>query len=640
MRLHRRQLTIIAAILVFSVYGFSEAMSFDKTNILHQAMNESDLGPVRMLSAIREFDSKTMLYGVDVSQWDGTIDWDALKSSVDFVIMRSSYGQTGLDTTFSRNQSEARRVGIPMGYYHYSYPEYNDPEPEADHFVATVGTLQPGEILCLDFEENTTKDIVDWSARFMNEVYAQTSVKPFLYINRSTQSSVNWSNVIGDDYGLWLAAWDGLTNFTSNVTQWPSITLKQYSAAGTASGVPVSEVDMDIFNGTVTQFRDYGLQALPPSLSITSPTTGLSYPTDSGSLSISGTAADNVSISGITWTNNRGGSGTCTSSGSNSWSASAIALQPGNNVITVSATNSVGVAVSRRLNAFYSTASQNILLAGLSGGSILYSYDLSKWNQIPGVLSQAIVGDFDGDGRYGIAGVAPDNTIWYTTDKANWTKIPGFLTYTTAGDFNGDGKDDIAGIASDGSIWYTTDKATWTKVPGYLSTMAAGDFTGSGVDGLAGLASDGTIWYTANLKTWKQIPGHLAQIAVGDLNGDGIDDIAGISSDSQIWYTTDLQNWTNIPGQLKGITIGDFTASGSDRIAGISSDGLVWETPDLKSWSNIPGRLDKITSADLNTDGKSDIVGFSSDGGIWYSTDLQNWAKLPAGPSQLSTSGR
>ncbi|MGC8863548.1 MAG: Ig-like domain-containing protein, partial [Armatimonadota bacterium] len=78
----------------------------------------------------------------------------------------------------------------------------------------------------------------------------------------------------------------------------------------------------------------------PPTVVITSPTSTPTYSTAAGTLSISGTADDDVGVVSVTWSNNRGGSGTC--SGTASWSASGIALAIGENVITVRATDAAG----------------------------------------------------------------------------------------------------------------------------------------------------------------------------------------------------------------------------------------------------------------------------------------------------------
>ena len=72
-----------------------------------------------------------------------------------------------------------------------------------------------------------------------------------------------------------------------------------------------------------------------PTVTLTSPTTGTTYQTTQSTLNLSGTAADNVGVVAVRWTNSRGGSGTA--SGTTTWSISGITLFDGDNVIVVTA---------------------------------------------------------------------------------------------------------------------------------------------------------------------------------------------------------------------------------------------------------------------------------------------------------------
>ena len=63
-----------------------------------------------------------MRYGIDVSENNGTVDWDDVKDSgMDFVIVRSSYGKNSRDEMFLENVNGAHSVGLQVGAYHYSY---------------------------------------------------------------------------------------------------------------------------------------------------------------------------------------------------------------------------------------------------------------------------------------------------------------------------------------------------------------------------------------------------------------------------------------------------------------------------------------------------------------------------------------
>jgi hypothetical protein len=82
------------------------------------------------------------------------------------------------------------------------------------------------------------------------------------------------------------------------------------------------------------------LDTTPPTVTITSPTSNPTYTTSSASLTLGGTASDNVGVTQVTWQNTQGGGGTA--SGTTSWTASGVLLQPGTNVLTVTARDAAG----------------------------------------------------------------------------------------------------------------------------------------------------------------------------------------------------------------------------------------------------------------------------------------------------------
>jgi hypothetical protein len=72
-----------------------------------------------------------------------------------------------------------------------------------------------------------------------------------------------------------------------------------------------------------------------PRLTIVSPTTNPTLTTTTPTLTLGGTASDNVGVTQVTWANNRGGSDIA--SGTTTWTTGTIALQPGSNTLTVTA---------------------------------------------------------------------------------------------------------------------------------------------------------------------------------------------------------------------------------------------------------------------------------------------------------------
>jgi hypothetical protein len=73
----------------------------------------------------------------------------------------------------------------------------------------------------------------------------------------------------------------------------------------------------------------------PPQVTIVSPTRASSFTSDLAEISLGGTASDNVAVDSVTWVNNRGGQGVA--AGTGSWTIASIALQSGDNRITVTA---------------------------------------------------------------------------------------------------------------------------------------------------------------------------------------------------------------------------------------------------------------------------------------------------------------
>lgn len=68
-----------------------------------------------------------MTSGIDVSQWQGVIDWGKVKAAgTQFALIRAGYGDTlsyprQIDAQFERNYAECKRLGIPVGVYFYCY---------------------------------------------------------------------------------------------------------------------------------------------------------------------------------------------------------------------------------------------------------------------------------------------------------------------------------------------------------------------------------------------------------------------------------------------------------------------------------------------------------------------------------------
>ena len=93
--------------------------------------------------------------GIDISAHNGNIDLGALKSQIDFVIIRVGYGTKGtIDDKFRRNADLCEQLGIPYGFYWYSYAlDVDGANREADAFINAVAPYHPTYGCWFDMED-------------------------------------------------------------------------------------------------------------------------------------------------------------------------------------------------------------------------------------------------------------------------------------------------------------------------------------------------------------------------------------------------------------------------------------------------------------------------------------------------------
>lgn len=93
--------------------------------------------------------------GIDISAHQGDIDLEALKSQIDFVIIRVGYGTKGtIDKKFIRNADLCKTLGIPCGFYWYSYAlDVEGAEKEAKAFLDAIKPYTPEYGCWFDMED-------------------------------------------------------------------------------------------------------------------------------------------------------------------------------------------------------------------------------------------------------------------------------------------------------------------------------------------------------------------------------------------------------------------------------------------------------------------------------------------------------
>lgn len=207
-----------------------------------------------------------MIVGNDISAiGQGRVDFDTYSKNANFVICKATEGSAFVDPQLVRNQSESRRVGLPLGYYHFARPSADsDPTVEAQNFVNAIGKLQDGEVLALDFEESY-KDAVPWCKKWLDLVAERTNgTKPLIYMDNFRRTAYDWRPVVNAGYGLWLADYTyDPTKHQFPASPWSFIAIQQWTNRQQVPGIS-GNVDGDAFFGDIATFKKYGYKKPTP----------------------------------------------------------------------------------------------------------------------------------------------------------------------------------------------------------------------------------------------------------------------------------------------------------------------------------------------------------------------------------------
>jgi len=196
------------------------------------------------------------LKGVDVSTWNGNINWQKVKAAgIDFAIIRAGYGKNNIDSWFKTNAKNAVAAGVDVGFYWFSYAvNATEAKAEADYLCDAVESLgiKPTYPLCYDYEYDsvdkakakgynpTNAEITAMAEAFLSEIVAR-GYKAANYTNIDFLNK--GFSALTSTYDTWLAQWS-VSKPTKDCTLW------QYSDQGKVDGIS-GVVDVNI------SFKDY-----------------------------------------------------------------------------------------------------------------------------------------------------------------------------------------------------------------------------------------------------------------------------------------------------------------------------------------------------------------------------------------------
>lgn len=200
---------------------------------------------------------KYSIHGIDVSYYQGKIDWQKVKEmnddgvKVSFAFIKATEGVMLVDRYFQRNWREAPKAGIVCGAYHFFRPKKSG-RWQAKFFLQTVdvekGDLPP----VVDVEELngvSPSRMREELKEYIRYIEKKTGVKPIIYTGLSFYKDYLAGHF--DGYPLWIAHYYKAKLSISEKTRWH---FWQHSDKAKVNGISYI-VDFNAFNGDSTEFK-------------------------------------------------------------------------------------------------------------------------------------------------------------------------------------------------------------------------------------------------------------------------------------------------------------------------------------------------------------------------------------------------
>lgn len=207
--------------------------------------------------------------GVDVSKWQGNIDWGKVKGSgVEFAFIRVSDGLSSIDEKFHANWQGTKDAGLMRGAYQFFRPA-SDPIAQAKHFVDAVGHLEVGDlppVIDIEVRGGVAPDlIVARAQQWIDYVEAELGMRPVVYTARYFWDGEMNNHDGLSSYDLWVPHWG--PECPNLPDPWSTWAFFQTTDSGSVPGIS-GAVDLDVFNGSLADLAAFALQPDQPCLAL------------------------------------------------------------------------------------------------------------------------------------------------------------------------------------------------------------------------------------------------------------------------------------------------------------------------------------------------------------------------------------
>jgi lysozyme len=188
--------------------------------------------------------------GIDISSYQGSLDLNNI--SYDFVLIKATEGVSYVNPMCDTHFQEAKAAGKKRALYHFT--NFGNPIAEADFFVDNCAGYIRDAIFVLDWEGSSV-GATDWALEFLQHVESRIGYKPAIYMSEWVENHYDWTAVVGNDNGLWIAKYSDYeidNNYDMsgagqppNLLHWPFYFMWQWTSKGRLNGY-AGDLDCDI----------------------------------------------------------------------------------------------------------------------------------------------------------------------------------------------------------------------------------------------------------------------------------------------------------------------------------------------------------------------------------------------------------
>lgn len=150
------------------------------------------------------------VHGVDVSHYQGTIDWDVLsQQDLDFAFIKATEGSTHVDECFLENWQAAGQTHLYLGAYHF-FSFDSDGDKQAASYIETVGSLDGRLVPVVDVEYYGNKrsnpperaEVIENLAAMLDTLEQHYEAKPIIYTTHTAYKDYIKGEF--EEYPLWV----------------------------------------------------------------------------------------------------------------------------------------------------------------------------------------------------------------------------------------------------------------------------------------------------------------------------------------------------------------------------------------------------------------------------------------------------